>query len=93
VNWLRKPSTTGGIIYLISLGILVVGVGLVAVGAWRTGVTAMGASSLLAFVGRLVLSDERAGMLHVRRRGVDLLGLAVCAASLLVLAATIPRQR
>jgi Protein of unknown function (DUF3017) len=93
VNWLRKPSTTGGIIYLISLGILVVGVGLVAVGTWRTGVTAMGASFALAFVGRLVLSDERAGMLHVRRRGVDLLGLAVCAASLLVLAAIIPGQR
>jgi hypothetical protein len=93
VNWLHKPSTTGGIIYLISLGILMIGVGLIAVGTWRSGVTAMGAAFAMAFVGRLVLSDERAGMLHVRRRGVDLAGLAVCAGSLLILAATIPRHR
>ncbi|MGH3508170.1 MAG: DUF3017 domain-containing protein [Nocardioidaceae bacterium] len=93
MNWLRKPSTTGGIIYLICLGILAVGVGLVAVGQWRTGVTAMGACFGLAFVARLVLTEERAGMLAVRRRVIDLVGLAICASSLLILAATISGSR
>lgn len=93
MNWLRKPSTTGGIIYLICLGILAVGVGLVAVGSWRTGVTAMSACFGVAFVARLLLSEERAGMLRVRRRVIDLVGLAICAGSLLVLVATIPTSR
>jgi Protein of unknown function (DUF3017) len=93
VNWLRKPSTTGGIVYLIGLGTITIGVALVAVGQWRTGVTAMGMAFVLGFVARLVLSEERAGMLHVRRRGVDLVGLAICAASLLILVAIIPKAR
>lgn len=93
MNWLRRPSTTGGIVYLIGLGIVAIGIGLVAVGQWRTGVTAMGMAFVLAFAARLVLSEERAGMLHVRRRGVDLVGLAICAASLLILVAIIPRAR
>jgi hypothetical protein len=92
-TWLRKPSTTGGIIYLIALGMLAVGGVLVALDNWRTGVSLMGAAFGVAFVGRLVLPDERAGMLRVRRRIIDLIGLAVCAGSLLVLAAVIPTQR
>ena len=93
MNWLRKPSTTGGIIFLIVLGIVAVGIGLVAVGPWRTGVTAMGVAFGLAFVARLVLTEERAGMLAVRRRSLDLVGLAICAGSLLILAAIIPQAR
>ncbi len=93
MNRLHRPSTTGGIVYLISLAILCLGVALIALGPWRPGVTLMGASFALAFVARLVLSDERAGMLHVRRRGIDLVGLALCAGSLLALVALIPGSR
>jgi hypothetical protein len=89
VNWLRRPSTTGGIVYLVCLGIIAAGVGLVAVGAWRAGVTVMGAAFWVAFVARLTLSEERAGMLRVRRRGVDLVGLAICGTSLVLLAALV----
>jgi len=90
VNWLKKPSTTGGIIYLVVLGVLFVGLGVVAFGAWRTGTTVMGCAFGLAFVARAVLPEERAGMLRVRRRYVDLTALAICCSGLIVLAAAIP---
>jgi len=90
VNWLQKPSTTGGLVYLVVLAMLVIGLCIVAVGAWRTGASVMGASFGLAFAARAVLPDERAGMLRVRRRYVDLTALALCCVGLVVLAAAIP---
>ncbi len=90
MNWLQKPSTTGGIIYLVSTGMLVVGLAIVAVGRWRSGVTLMGLGFALAFAMRIVLPDQRAGMLRVRRRIIDLAVLAVCAGLMLVLAVIIP---
>jgi hypothetical protein len=89
-QWLKKPSTTGGIVYLVVAGLVVAGLVAVAVGQWRGGVTTMGASFVLAFVMRAVLPDERAGMLRVRRRVVDLVALALCATILLTMAAVIP---
>lgn len=93
MNWLKKPSTTGGIVYLVVLGSVLVGVGIAAAGAWRTGCTVMGLSFAAAFVMRMLLPDERAGMLGIRRRLVDLTTLAVCSGLLLVLAAVIPARR
>jgi hypothetical protein len=93
VNWLKRPSTTGGIVYLVVAGTLVVGLGIVAVGPWRTGVALMGAALALAFVARAVLPDQRAGMLRVRRRYVDLTTLAVCAAGMFALVIAIPNHR
>lgn len=90
MSWLKKPSTTGGIIYLVVVSIMLVGLGTVAAGAWRSGTVVMGASFGLAFVSRAVLPDERAGMLRVRRRFVDLTALALCCIGMLVLAAAIP---
>ena len=90
MNWLKKPSTTGGIIFLVVLGLVVVGLGVVAVGAWRQGVTLMGLSLLFACAMRAVLPDERAGMLRVRRRFVDLTTLALCGGVLLAMATLIP---
>jgi hypothetical protein len=91
--WLKKPSTTGGIIYLISLGMVTGGIALVALDGWRAGVSTMGAAFVLAFIGRLVLPDDRAGMLAVRRRIIDLIGLATCGAALLVLVTLIVSRR
>ncbi len=90
MNWLKKPSTTGGIIYLIVLGVLFVGLGIVAYGAWRTGTSVMGCAFGLAFLARAVLPEERAGMLRVRRRYVDLTALAICCTGMIVLATAIP---
>ena len=92
MTWLQKPSTTGGIIYLIVMAVLLIGLGTVVFGAWRTGIVVMGSSFGLAFVFRAVLPDERAGMLRVRRRFFDLVVLAVCCTGTLVLAAVIPTR-
>jgi hypothetical protein len=90
VNWLKKPSTTGGIIYLSVVGGVLVGLALVGAGVWRTGVVTMGVAFGVAFAARAVLPDERAGMLRIRRRFVDLTAMAICCGGMLVLAAVIP---
>jgi hypothetical protein len=91
VNWLKKPSTTGGIIYLAVLGAVLVGLVLVGFGAWRTGVGTMGVAFGVATVARAVLPDERAGMLRIRRRFVDISAMSLCCAGMLILSALIPR--
>jgi TctA family transporter len=92
VNWLKKPSTTGGIVYLIVVGMLVAGLVLVAFNAWRVGVFVVGLGFGLAFVMRLILPDHRAGMLRVRRRFLDLATLAMCSGVLLAMAILIPNR-
>lgn len=92
-NWLKKPSTTGGIVYLIVLALVFVGLILIVVDAWRTGVTVMGISFAIAFVMRSALPDDRAGMLRVRRRYIDLTTLALCSATFLVLAVIVPSRK
>jgi hypothetical protein len=90
VNWLKRPSTTGGLVYLVVVGTLMIGLAVVALGPWRTGVAVMGCALTVAFAARAVLPDERAGMLRIRRRFVDLTTLAVCAAGMFALVAAIP---
>jgi DUF3017 family protein len=92
-NWLKKPSTTGGLVFLVVVGILLVGLIVVVAGAWRTGVTIMGIAFIVALVFRAVLPDERAGMLRIRRRYVDLTTMAICGGGMLVLAAIVPLGR
>lgn len=92
MSWLKRPSTTGGIVYLVVMATLLVGLGTVTAGAWRTGTAIMAASFGLAFVARAVLPDDRAGMLRIRRKFVDLTTMAVCSAGMLVLAAVIPSR-
>lgn len=92
MNWLKRPSTTGGIGYLISVGVIAAGLAVVALGQWRTGATVMGLGFGFAFVVRLVLPDSRAGMLRVRSRLIDLALLALCSGVFLVLAVIIPGQ-
>ncbi len=92
MSWLKTPSTTGGIIYLIVVAVVLVGLTIVIVGSWRTGALVMGSSFGLAFVARAVLPEERAGMLRVRRRFVDLFALAVCCIGIIVLAIAIPSR-
>lgn len=88
----QKPSTTGGIFYLITTGLVLAGLVLVAIGPWRTGSTVMGVGFGLAFVMRAVLPDDRAGMLRVRRRLVDLATLALCSGLFLTLAVIIKNR-
>lgn len=89
---IKKPSTLGGIIYLAVLAAALIGVGVAASGAWRSGVSWLGLSLLVAAGARLALSEDDAGMLQVRRKGVDAAMLVILGGALLVLAATIPDQ-
>lgn len=89
---IRKPSTLGGIIYLGVLGAALVGIGIAATGAWRTGVSWLAVAMLAAAGARVVLPDDNAGMLRVRRKALDAVILVGAGVALLVLVATIPEQ-
>jgi Protein of unknown function (DUF3017) len=92
VNWLQKPSTTGGIVYLTVVSMLLAGLVVVLLGGWRSGVALMGASFGVAFVARSVLPDDRAGMLRIRHRVVDLTAMGLCCVGMFVLAFVIPSR-
>jgi hypothetical protein len=89
---LKKPQTLGGVVYLVVVGIAVAGLVVVAFGAWRTGLSWIGAGLLVAAVTRLGLSERGAGMLRVRRKWSDVLMLTVAGVGLLVLAIVVPNQ-
>ncbi len=84
------PSTIGGLVYLVVLGTTLVGVALASTGRWRVGMLWVGASLLAAAVVRLLIPEGQAGMLHVRRRLVDVLILVLLGGGLLAAAASIP---
>jgi hypothetical protein len=88
--WFKKPSTSGGIGYLVALALAVLGIALAAADRWRIGMTTLGLAFVLAFVMRAVLPDDAAGMLRVRRRLVDLAILALCAGGILILTVAVP---
>ena len=89
---LKQPSTLGGVIYLVVLVLAIVGIVIAATGAWRTGVSWLGAALIAAAISRGILPEENAGMLKVRPKLLDVLTLAAAGALLLFLAATIPNQ-
>lgn len=92
VTEIKKPSTLGGVVYLAVLAATLVGVVVAATGAWRSGVSWIALSLLVAAGTRLALADDDAGMLQVRRKFFDatlLIGMGVV---LLVLVASIPDQ-
>lgn len=92
VTEIKKPSTLGGVIYLLVLVAALIGVGVAATGAWRTGVSWLALSLLAAAAARVALTDDDAGMLRVRRKALDATILTTLGVALLVLAATIPDQ-
>jgi len=89
----RIPSTLGGKVYLVVVGISGVGLAIVAFGPWRRGVALIGLALLLGALARALLRDRDAGMLRVRRsRWVDVLMLGGVGTALIVLASVIPNQ-
>ncbi len=88
----RYPSTLGGLVFLAVLAATLVGVGLGATGHWRTGVVWIGLSFLGAAAARLVLPESQAGMLHVRRRLVDVVLFVALGVGLLISVASIPTR-
>ncbi|MCW2787238.1 MAG: putative integral rane protein [Marmoricola sp.] len=88
----RRPSTFGGLIYLIVVATTVVGLGLVAFGPWRRGIALVGIGFLFASGMRLVINEGEAGMLRVRGRWFDVVVLAAVGVGLIALATNIPNQ-
>ena len=88
----RRPSTLGGLIYLIVVGTTAVGLAVVAFGPWRRGIALIGAAFLFASGMRLVVAEGEAGMLRVRGRWFDVTALAGVGVALIALAANIPDQ-
>ena len=88
----RYPSTVGGALYLLVVGVSVVGLAIVTRGDWRLGVRWIAAALVLAAMARLVLPSPQAGMLAVRRRTVDVVILVGVGAALWFLSSSIPNQ-
>ncbi len=89
---LRRPQTLGGVVYLAVLAASLVGLGIVFLGAWRTGLAWIGVALLVAALTRLVLSERGAGMLRVRRKWSDVLMLSAAGVGLIVLTIVVPNQ-
>jgi hypothetical protein len=88
----RRPSTVGGLVYLVLVGLTVGGLCLVAFGPWRRGIALVGAAFVVASGARVLLDEREAGMLRVRSRWFDVAALAGVGVALIVLAANIPDQ-
>ena len=86
----RKPRTPGGVVYLAVLAATAVGLGAVVLDRWRAGLTLLGAALLCGALARVVIREERAGMLGIRRKAVDVATLLLLGSGLVVLAAVIP---
>jgi len=91
--YVRRPFLAGLIRQLPLLAVLVaVGVGLLVltVGHWRTGMVIIGLALIGAAVLRLLLPVRRVGFLAVRSRPVDVVLMAGAGLALTVVALTIP---
>ena len=83
------PSTVGGFAYLAVVGVMGWGLLLASRGSWQAGMGWLGSAVLGAALVRLVLPESQTGMLHVRRRLVDVVLLVVLGTALLAIAASI----
>ncbi len=88
----RYPQTLGGLVFLGVVAMATLGLGIVVAGPWRTGVSWIGVSLLVAAFARSVLSEHGAGMLRVRRRWSDVVMLVAAGVALIVLAVVVPDQ-
>ncbi|QLQ11374.1 MAG: DUF3017 domain-containing protein [Nocardioidaceae bacterium] len=86
----RYPSTIGGLFYIVMALAAAAGLAIAAMGAWRPGLIVMGMSLLGGAAARLVIADEAAGMLKVRRKSLDVAFVTLLGAGLIVLALIVP---
>lgn len=74
----------------VSAGIGAIGLVVTLFDQWRLGVVVFACGVLAAGILRLVLSDDRAGLLRVRRRTFDVVILLGMGAAVLALALAVP---
>ena len=88
----RRPQTLGGAVYLVVVATALAGLALTVAGAWRTGLAWVGVGLVCGSVARLLLSERRAGMLRVRRKGSDVAMMLLAGIGLVVLTVVVPEQ-
>jgi Protein of unknown function (DUF3017) len=76
------PILAVGVIFLTAFALVVAGY-------WRRGALVLGIGVAVAAALRLALTDDRAGLLVVRSKGIDLVTTATASAAVLYIAATI----
>lgn len=89
-NGRRVPF--GTVVYVVVVAIVAAGLGVMALGPWRAGVSLCGGALAIAAVGRIAIPDRAAGLLRVRRRTIDVLWMLSLAALIITLAVIIPSQ-
>lgn len=86
-----RPSL-GSLLYGAVVVTTGIGLVLVGIGAWRTGVGVCGGALIAAGVGRVAIPERMSGLLRVRRRSTDVLTMLALGIGLVVLAAVVPDQ-
>lgn len=86
------PSTIGGALYLVMLGVITIGLLVVALGPWRTGIRIFAGALVVGAGLRVALKERDAGMLAVRSKPIDVSLYLAVAAALVVLSTVIPDQ-
>ncbi|MGH3438702.1 MAG: DUF3017 domain-containing protein [Sciscionella sp.] len=71
-KWLR-PAVLSQVPFALVLAVAAVGIVLIIEYHWRRGSTLIGLALLLAAALRMLLSDQRAGLIAIRSKGVDVL--------------------
>lgn len=88
----RRPRTLGGAVYLAVLGVCAGALMVIFLGQWRPGMTLLGGAFVAAAIARAAIPDASAGMLHLRRKAIDVPTLLLIGGSLVALAVAIPDQ-
>ena len=88
----RRPQTIGGTFYLAVAGAAAIGLALVAVGSWQSGLVTIAVALLAAAVARAVIPDSAAGMLKVRHKVIDVATYAAIGGTLLVVTIALAGQ-
>lgn len=73
--------------------VVLVGVGHMIFGQWRSGAIFVGIAAVLGAILRSVLPDHLAGLLVVRRRFIDVVVLALLGVAIIVMATQVPPGR
>jgi Na+/H+ antiporter NhaC len=88
----RRPRTLGGAVYLAVLAVCATGLLVVVLGQWRAGMTLFGGAFVAAAIARWLIPDVNAGMLHLRRKAIDVPTLLLIGGALVTLATIIPER-
>jgi hypothetical protein len=91
------PSTRGGITpgtaaFAAAVGIALLGIALAAFGAWELTVWLLAAALAGAAMARLVLPEDVAGLLRVRRRSVDVLACVLLGTGIVLVFLALPSR-